>query len=748
MINWIIMIFFQLYSLGYLNVEQILTTNLITLLICRGLYIVAYYINYYKDFNNELGEGKKLFTKNEIINFTLKQVSIVLIGIVFFPAAVFISFYSLLMTTNYLNHLSKNLRIKYIDRVAKLFNILIPLGGIIWFLFIEVNYYSIAAVGISLIAYFHYGLKNSNLSLSKLINKYDKRLLNKLPRVVKAASLILLIAIPSTILTISLVYAPAAKMTYMVEMRDGVSLATDVYIAPGSFTPKPVILVRTPYGKNGMGDYRTFYSTQDYHLVIQDLRGTHDSESGPNFLLFTKSYLDGVDTINWLLDQSWCNGKIASSGPSALCLNQYYYAGMAPEGLVAQQLWFGTPEMFDHAIYQGSYHKSSVEDWIESTAPDNYEYQINTLLSYMPKNDTLYNTTSLSIPIGPHYSNISVAAIHVGGWYDHFLQGTLDGYIGYDDYSSIEAQGKQKLIMGPWTHVNLFDSTKQGELTYPTNSRGFDLAFSWEQSVFDYALLGKSTNWDGARVAYYLMGDVDNSSGEWNYWRYAYDYPLDHEDDKWYFTSTGGLINSTLPSFNTNFSYLYDPRNPIPNLGGQNQPFDLTGPMDQRSIESRSDVLIFETPILTESVETVGRIWGQLFVSSNCTDTDFTIKLTDVYPDGRSMLITDGSLTTRSRFNYTSDVFMTGNQNDVYELLVDCWSTAYVFAPGHKIRIAISSSNFPRFAANPNTGAPLANNYLNYNIANNTLLTGFNPDHQSCIILPRLVNMSTTHTSY
>ena len=133
----------------------------------------------------------------------------------------------------------------------------------------------------------------------------------------------------------------------MVEMRDGVGLATDVYLAPGSFgAPKPVILIRTPYGKNEMDTYRLFYSTQDYHLVIQDLRGTHDSEGGSNFLLFTKSYRDGVDTLDWILDQSWCNGKIASSGPSALCLNQYYYAGMAPEGLVAQQLWFGTPEMF------------------------------------------------------------------------------------------------------------------------------------------------------------------------------------------------------------------------------------------------------------------------------------------------------------------------------------------------------------------------------------------------------------------
>ncbi|KKK46498.1 hypothetical protein LCGC14_0801960 [marine sediment metagenome] len=749
MINWIIMIFFQLYTLGFLNIQQIFITNLLLLIIFRGIFSISYYFNYYKDYKRELKEERRLYNKNEAIYFSLKQLSIILFGMIWFPITICICFYSLMVSGNYWKQSgNRKPKLKVLNYLGRLTTFLAPLIGIIWFLLIELDYYSIAAVGLSLFFYLNYGLKTSSLSLSNLIEKYGKRSSLKFPKIVKAAVLVLLIGIPSTILTFSAVYAPPEKLTYMVEMRDGVRLATDVYIAPGSFnTPKPVILIRTPYGKNGMDTYRTFYSTQDYHLVIQDLRGTHDSEGGNDFLLFTSDYQDGVDIINWILAQNWCNGKIASSGPSALAINQYFYAGMGPQGLVAQQLWFGTPELYDHAIYQGSYHKSSVEQWIESTAPDNWRYQIETLFTYSsPQNAVLYNSTSLSYPIGPHYSNISVAAIHVGGWYDHFLQGTIDGFINYDDNSAIAAQGKQKLIIGPWTHVNLFDSTKQGELTYPKNSRGFDLAFAWEQSVFDYALLGKSTDWNKERVAYYLMGDVDTHSDEWNYWRYAYDWPLDHVDDKWYFTSTGALINSTLPSINKSFSYLYDPRDPVPTLGGQNQPFDPNGPMDQRSIENRNDVLIFETPTLTESVEIVGRILGNLSITSNCTDTDFTLKLTDVYPDGRSMLITDGSLTTRSRFNYTSNVFMSGNQNDVYELLIDLWTTAYVFAPGHKIRVAISSSNYPRFAANPNTGATLAFNYLNYNIANNTVLIG--PDYPSYIILPRLVNMSSTHTSF
>ncbi len=749
MINWIIALFYFLEELGLLKIEDMLTKNLPLLLICRGIYCLAYVLNYRDGLVDETDDRKTLFTRKETAFFLLKQTMIILFGTIHLVFVVFISFYSLMMSGKYIDSIAKKRKIKILSKLGNIFSFLSPLIGILWYTFINPDYYSIAAISVSVIAFLYYGLKISSLSLTKLLEKYSKRRIEKIPKIIRYALLIFLIAFPTTVIIGTGVYKTQDKQTYMVPMRDDIKLATDIYFAPGSFgEPRPVILIRTPYGKSGWADdlYSPIYLLQDYHLVIQDLRGTHDSEGGESFLLFINSYKDGVDTIDWILDQSWSNGKIASAGVSALCLNQYYYAGMGPDGLLAQQLWFGTPEMFDHAIFQGSYHKSSVETWIKSTSPSNWEYQVDTLFSKtIPKNEILYNSTSLSYPVGPRYSNVSVYGIHVGGWYDHFLQGTIDGYIGYDNKGAPRAQGHQKLVMGPWTHGSIYGG-QQGELLYPDNSNGFDLLLDWEMEIFDEALLGIPADWTGARVAYYLMGDVDAYSNDWNYWRYAYDYPLDYINDTWYFTANGGLDKTSAGLVNGNFSYLYDPRSPVPNLGGQNQPFDLTGPMDQRSIESRSDVLIFETPPLTETVETVGRIWGNLVISSNCTDTDFTIKLTDVYPDGRSMLITDGSLTARYRYNYTSEVFMSGNQNIVYNLTIDCWSTAYSFAPGHKIRVTISSSNYPRFAKNPNTGAPLARDYLNFNIANNTLLVG--PLYNSSIILPRLVNMSSTHTIY
>ena len=745
MIDWLIALYYFLQQFGIINFSEMITTNLIVILIFRGFYIFTYFLHYRQ--SDALTEDNGIFNRREVYYFTLKQIALILFAIIYFPLTLLISFYSFIMAGSYVKQESE-------EKFRSLFRTLgfmiifgAPLVGILWFTFLSPNILAIIAIAASFLMYYGYGLKISRLSISALLDKYKSRKLAK-KRLIQCILLSFLIIFPFLVITGAGIYTPQEKTTYMVQMDDGIHLATDVYYAPGSFgNPRPVILIRTPYDKSGWADdlYLQFYLLQNYHVVIQDLRGTYASEGGNNFLLFTKSYLDGVDTIEWILNQEWSNGKIASVGVSALCLNQYFYAGMGPQGLKAQSLWFGTPELFDHAIFQGSYHKSSVETWIQSTAPDNWLYQIETIFKYIPKNETLYNSTSLSIPLGPHYSNVSVRALHVGGWYDHFLQGTLDGFVGYDDYGATSALGHQKLIMGPWTHGSIYGG-KQGELTYPQNSNGFGLIFDWETEVFDEAFLGIPANWDGARVAYYLMGDVNVSSNEWNYWRYAYDWPLDHADDVWYLNGDGSLTKNSIGLINKNFSYLYDPRYPVPNLGGQNQPFDLAGPYDQRPIENRADVLIFETPVLTEAVETVGRIWGHLYVSSNCTDTDFTVKITDVYPNNRSMLVTDGSLTVRFRNNYTTESLMTGNPNDVYELWVDCWSSAYVFAPGHKIRVAISSSNYPRYGINPNTGVPLAYDYLNYNIANNTLLVG--PEYESSIILPRLVNLSTTHTYY
>ena len=733
MIDWISMIFFQLDNLGLLNVERMITA-LVLLLACRGLYVFFHFLNYSNDYNNELDQDVKLFTRNETILFGLRQIALLFVGMLYLPIAVFISSYSILICGSYLRQISVKRNISHLSIVGSLLNIIAPLIGFLWFVG---DIQSIIAIGISLLAFLHHGQTSSSLSLSKVIENNQQRF-NRVPKALYIGILIILIVIPSIILLGVVAYSPPEKKTYYIEMRDGIKLATDVYLTPGSFgQPRPVILARTPYGKNSMGGmYGMLYLTQGYHMVVQDCRGTYDSDDHEDFMMFQQAYQDGVDTIDWILEQSWCNGKIASVGASALAINEFFYAGMNPKGLECQSLMIGTPDLYKTSIWPGgAFRESLATGWLEGAA-DNYEYQLQRIIDYPKKEDINYNSTSMFLAEGPNFGHVNVPAIHVGGWYDVFQQGTLDGFMGYDDLSLEGARGKQLLIMGPFTH-GFPGEGQQGELFFPTGEyKGFDLYLEWEQRLFDHVLMGKDFDWSEPRVAYYMMGDVNDTSSEGiNDYQFASDWPVPYVNDTWYFIDGGQLVKGSSGA-NRNYSYIYDPRDPVPTLGGTNLMI-APGPYDQRSAESRSDVLIFETPVLTSSIDVIGHMWANLWITSNCSNTDFTVKITDVYPNGQSMLLTDGIINAIRRDGFDKDAAPLNSSQPV-KVTIDLWSTAYQFGVGHKIRVAISSSNYPRFAINPNTGTPpklYSYQYLNQNIANNTILVG--PDYPSHIILPR-----------
>ncbi|UCG01902.1 MAG: CocE/NonD family hydrolase [Candidatus Heimdallarchaeota archaeon] len=736
MIDQISMIYYYLNSLGIFTIEQILAGGAL-LIVCRGFYTVTYVLNYSKDYNQELEGGEKLFTQNKSILFGLEQIVVVIIGMLYLPLAAFISFYSLLLGGNYLKEIGTKRSSEPLKTAGVVINVVGPLIGILGYIITE-DYLATAAIGLGILTFLHHGQKSSTLKLSTVFQKNLQRF-NRMPKGLYIGFLVILLIVPSIVLLGAAIYAPSPKQTHYIVMRDGIKLATDVYLAPGSFGgSRPVILSRTSYGKDGMGAiYGLLYLTQGYHLVIQDIRGCYDSEDHDDFIMFQQAYTDGVDTINWILDQSWCNGKIASIGLSALAINQFFYAGMNPTGLACQSLMIGTPDLYKISVYPGGALKESlVLGWLEGTA-DNYEYQLQQIISHPKKEDSYYNSTSLFLQEGPNFGNVNVPAIHIGGWYDVFQQGTLDGFIGYDDLGLNAARGKQLLIMGPFTH-GFPGEGMQGEIFYPTKSKsGFDLYLGWEQKLFDHVLSGKEFDWNNEyRVAYYMMGDNTSEDSDVNDFRYAYDWPVPHEDDHWYFSADNELILGMTGLANTNYSYLYDPRDPVPTLGGTNLIIPA-GPYDQRSVENRDDVLIFESPPLTSKVEVVGQIWAHLWVMSNCTNTDFTVKITDVYPDGRSMLLADGIINMVRRDGFDLDAPPL-NPGEPENITIDLWSTAYQFDSGHRIRITISSSNYPRFAINPNTGVSpelYYYKYLDHKIANNTILVG--SDYPSHIILPR-----------
>ncbi len=510
------------------------------------------------------------------------------------------------------------------------------------------------------------------------------------------------------------------KTEYMVPMRDGVHLATDVYLPKRITQPHGAILIRTPYNKDGASLFGIGWANTGWPTVAQDTRGRGASEG--NDTVFKDDDTDGPDTLAWMANQSWSNGKIATFGYSALGIIEYLAAGGNPPNLACQYIQVATPNLYKHAMYPGGeFRKALVEGWLKA---EGSAYILPELWAH--ENYTLDYWTNVTLE--DKWQQVNVPAIHIGGWYDIFTQGTIDGFLGYQHLAGPGAQGKSKLIIGPWTHGGA-GSTQQGELNYPKDSRDtFSMTLFW-QMVKEYTT-NESTGFDSwPAVTYYVMGDVDNASAPGNEWRNATDWPIPSMEQAWYFQGDGTL-QTTLPIDNPPLTYTYDPEHPVPTVGGGNLNLPA-GPYDQRSVENRSDVLVFTSPVLMIPYEATGPIKARLYVSSDCPDTDFTVKLTDVYPDGRSMLITDGILRMRDRNGFDHWELMT--QGTVYQVDVDLWSTSYIWNTGHQIRVVVSSSNYPRFLNNPNTADGIHKN-TTYNLALNTVY--LDSTRPSCLLLP------------
>ncbi len=506
--------------------------------------------------------------------------------------------------------------------------------------------------------------------------------------------------------------------TVMVEMRDGIQLATDVYLPSNNELPHGTLLVRTPYNKNDMQDLGKTWAKLGWPTVIQDMRGRYESEGIDT--VFRNAHTDGPDTLSWISDQSFSNGKVATFGGSALGINQYYMAGANPDFLSCQYVQVATPNLYNTGVQQGGQLRwSLVPRWLEG---QNSLYMLDEYLAHENYSLDYWGNVSLE----GKWDQVSVPAIHIGGWYDCFAQGTINGFMGYQYQGGLGAWGNSKLIMGPWTHSG---GQEQGELVYPENAMDNFSIYMFSDMVEQYTMDNGNRFDDWPSVLYYVMGDVTDTSAPGNEWLTANDWPVDYESVSLFMTSSNELILDQFSSSDS-FTYEYDPMDPVPTVGGQNLNI-ARGPYDQRTVENRDDVIVFSTDVLSDPVWITGPVKARLFVSSDCADTDFTVKLTDVYPDGRSMLITDGIIRMRNRNGYDHWEFM--DPGEVYEVEVDLWSTAYLFNEGHQIRVSVSSSNAPRFLPNPNTKEGWLKNE-SYNVAENTLFVG--NTYPSQIVLP------------
>ena len=558
----------------------------------------------------------------------------------------------------------------------------------------------------------------------------------------------------------------------MVAMRDGVELATDVYRLEGAL-PTPVLVVRTPYNKDHMvagGDiFDILRAVQTgYTVVTQDVRGRY--ASGGIFNPHVQETADGLDAFAWAAAQPWSNGLVGTFGGSYLGATQWLPAREQPPALRAMAPSITFSDGYEGCSYQGGAKVLHDLRWVvadivpaelarrvargEKPIDSEIPLDVDVALTELPLAthplireyavfylDWLAHPTTDDywLPSSPcaGYEQISVPALNTSGWYDIFLWSTFQNYIGMKQRGGTEeARRNQRLIIGPWTHTNLSGSFPEREFGWGGSSAAIDLPgihLRW----FDRWLRDVDNGLDREPpVMIFVMG-IDE-------WRNEADWPLPGTQyHPYYLHSRGGAntlqgngaLSTEPPGDEPSDVYLYNPLRPVPTVGGQVilSGGNAMGPRDQRQVELRDDVLVYSTPALEQAVEVIGPIELRLFVSSSAPDTDLTGKLVDVYPDGRAMILTEGILRAHYRNSFIEPEIL--EPKEVYELWLNLWATANVFLPGHRIRLEVSSSNFPRFDRNSNTGGVIASETRDqYQPAINRIL--HDVAHPSHLVLP------------
>lgn len=510
--------------------------------------------------------------------------------------------------------------------------------------------------------------------------------------------------------------------TIMIPMRDGVELPTDLYLPSKDARNLPCVLVRTPSGRALHTDLYTNLVKEGYIVAIQDTRSVVDPE-GKLFPYVSDGWgyhRDGYDTVEWLAKSEWTNGQVGTMGFSAMGITQLLLAPTAPPNLKCQYIGMAASSMYHHAIFcGGQFLKNQVEGWV-GFHTRNAEEALKFLSHSLHYDDFWHALNSLAV-----VEHVKSPALHYGGWFDTFIQGTLSSFVARQKNGAEGAKGTQKLVIGPWSHF-WPHVQKIGDFDIPLTGKAPPYDFSAKR-WFDHYLLGKTNGIDNLPpVLYYVMGPFDGTKSKGNVWRTASEWPVPSVESSLYLAPEGKLKDRKLNESSFN-SFSYDPADPVPTIGGRNL-FLESGPKDQTPIESRSDVLVFTTDALTEDMEVTGQIFAEIFLNTDRKDTDVVVRLCDVYPNGKSILIADGVQRV---------CLAPQNQHapgcHIRKVVVDLWSTSFVFAKGHKIRVSVTSSNYPRYEKNKNIG--LGNDYIGPPLVAHNVIH-FGNVHSSRIVLP------------
>lgn len=566
-------------------------------------------------------------------------------------------------------------------------------------------------------------------------------------------------------------------------MRDGVILRANVYRPDdGGEGRYPVLLMRLPYGKDFPLGSSLINPAQvarrGYVVVVQDVRGTFTSDG--EFDPMRNESEDGVDTLEWAANLPGADGLVGMFGGSYMGFTQWAVAREAPTALRAMIPLITWADPNDGMFSRNGVFELGLENtWLLQRGLDvlsrrhrgNPAGQLRAFARMAHEFDRLVESGYAEVPlqrfgplvrleldrpataglaqredlayqepasVAPAYATARIPMLHIGGWYDIFLNGTLS------NFAAMLASGNanQYLVIGPWSHTTFTSSV--GDLDFGMGAGAalidnqIDLV-SLHLQFFDHFLRNAENGFEQwPRVKYFMMGSkVWRASDIWP--------PANMRPELWYLHSGGrantsngdGVLSRQAPAAESSDVFVYDPEHPAPTIGGATlmHPSLRSGALDQRPVEARDDVLVFTSAPIEQPLSLAGPVTATLFVATDGPDTDFVARLVDVYPDGRAMTLTDGVTRLRYRDGVASPAGLV-EAGRVYEIRVDLWATAVTFLQGHRVRLDVTSSSFPRWERNPNTSED-ASQATTWRVASQTVL--HDAEHPSCVTLPLLI---------
>ncbi|MBV9228759.1 MAG: CocE/NonD family hydrolase [Chloroflexi bacterium] len=540
------------------------------------------------------------------------------------------------------------------------------------------------------------------------------------------------------------------------KMRDGTILRANVY-RPAGEGKWPVLLTRLPYGKDfPLGSAAldpVQVARRGYVVIVQDTRGRF--ASGGDWVPMRNEPLDGVDTIEWAARLHYGNGNVGMYGGSYFGFTQWSAAVYQPLALKAMVPNITWSDPLNGLFFRGgALELGTIANWqlmmglnvlmrryAGDPDPANLGRAIYSLAKEM---DALGTEGYWSLPLkdfGPlkrtdvapsffeffeypmnrehsdpmtilgKHERVTAPSLNVGGWYDIFLQDTIENFRIMRERGSTPEARQSKLLIGPWSHGGTINPIGEANFGFGATAAFIDLKMdfmSWQIRWFDHWLKGIDTGMlNEPPIKLFVMGA--------NVWRDEQEWPLVRAVETRYYLHSGGqantlngdgVLSTTAPENEAPDQYNYDPANPVRTNGGAllMSPEFRPGVFDQRSTESREDVLVYTTPVLEQDVEVTGPISVHLWATSSAPDTDFVARLVDVYPDGYAHNLTDGIIRTRYRNFARGEAPSLIEPEKAYEYEIDLWATSNLFKKGHRIRLDVTSSCFPRWDRNPNTG--------------------------------------------